>query len=111
MGQVTVSVNARSYLVACDDGQEEHLRSLAGYIDRHVSDLAQSVGQAGDTRLMLMAGLMVADELVEALDRVQKLEEELSDLKDGSELENTLADFLDKAAGRIDQLALQLEAS
>ena len=58
MGQVNVSINDRSYSVACGDGEEDHLRELARYLDGHVGDLAKSVGQVGDTRLLLLAGLL-----------------------------------------------------
>ncbi|WP_422004159.1 cell division protein ZapA [Pyruvatibacter mobilis] len=56
MPQVTVKINGRSYTLACDDGEEEHLEGLAAYLDKHVTTLAQGVGQVGDQRLMLMAG-------------------------------------------------------
>lgn len=108
MGQVNVSINGRSYLIACDDGEEDHLRELAAYIDGHVSDLAHSVGQVGDARLMLMAGLLVADELAEAVARVQALEAELAGVHEGSRLEDTLAGFLDTASERIEALADQI---
>lgn len=108
MGQVNVSINDRSYMIACDDGEEERLRELASYIDKHVSDLAQSVGQVGDARLMLMAGLLVADEMTEAVARVRELEAELSGVHEGSRLEDTLAGFLEKATARIDALTNQI---
>lgn len=111
MGQVSVTINNRPYLVACDDGEEDRLRELGAYIDKHVTELAQSVGQVGDARLLLMSGLLVADELAEALARVRDLEAELNDLHNGSQLEETLADFLERAAGRIDDMAARIDAN
>ncbi len=66
MGLVSVSLNGRPYEISCDDGQEDHVAHLANVLDRRVSALSETVGQVGESRLLLMAGLLVADELVEA---------------------------------------------
>jgi cell division protein ZapA len=66
MGQVSVLVNGRQYDLGCDDGQEEHLRELADYVNGRMSEIAGAVGQIGEARLLLMASLLLADELSEA---------------------------------------------
>lgn len=66
MATVTVEVNGRPYAVGCADGQEERVRALARHFDGHVRQVAGDVGQVGDLRLFLMAGLMLADELTES---------------------------------------------
>ncbi|MCE7998721.1 MAG: cell division protein ZapA [Rhodobiaceae bacterium] len=119
MGQVNVSINDRSYSVACGDGEEEHLRELARYLDGHVGELAKSVGQVGDARLLLLAGLLVADEYADALKRVESLTAEVKSLKEvqqnelGREeaVEQKLTSFMSDAAGRIEKMADTLEAS
>ena len=63
MPLVEVMVNGRGYQVACDVGEEDRLRELAQQFDKRVQVLASSVGQVGDARLMLMAGLVLIDEL------------------------------------------------
>ena len=65
MAQVTVSVHGRPYTVGCEDGQEGHVAELADMLDSHVGDVARDVGQLGETRLLLMGALMLADELAE----------------------------------------------
>ena len=66
MPEVDVVINGRSYRVACEAGQEERLSGLAAYIDDRVETLVSSLGQVGDTRLLVMTSLMIADELAEA---------------------------------------------
>ena len=66
MPQVDVTINARQYQIACDQGQEDHLAMLAGYVDGRIQELVAAIGQVGDTRLLVMTSLMVADELSEA---------------------------------------------
>ncbi|MEH6360654.1 MAG: cell division protein ZapA, partial [Amylibacter sp.] len=72
MGQVSVAVNGRNYNVACDDGEEEHLQSLAAFVDKQVVELASQIGQVGDTRLLLMSNLLISDKLGEALGRAEQ---------------------------------------
>lgn len=117
MGQVTVSINERSYSVACGDGEEGHVRELAGYIAKQVASLAQEVGQVGDARLLLMAGLIITDELSEALQKIKMLESEIESLSNARSLaternrdsENALAEVLEGAARRIEDLSRRLE--
>jgi cell division protein ZapA len=66
MGQVTVPVNGRSYTVSCDDGQEGRIRRLAQYVDAKVGEFVGTVGQVGEARLLLLAALVIADELSDA---------------------------------------------
>lgn len=66
MATVTVEINGRPYAVGCADGQEERVRILARQFDAHVRQVAGDVGQVGDIRLFLMAGLVLADEVHEA---------------------------------------------
>ncbi|RVU33773.1 cell division protein ZapA [Hwanghaeella grinnelliae] len=77
MAQVDIIVNGRNYSVACDDGQEEHLHRLAAYLDKRVGELSASMGQLGDARLLVMAGLLISDELSECFEQIKSLRAEL----------------------------------
>ena len=63
MAQVTVEVHGKPYGVGCEDGQESHVRSLASLIDAKVREIAPDAGALGETRLMLLGALMLADEV------------------------------------------------
>lgn len=112
MGQLAVTVNNRLFTVVCDDGQEEHVTELAQYIDDRVGELSAAIGQVGDARLLLMAGLLVADELSEMVARVEALETEIGDIKKrqadaprtADTIETKVADILEKAARRIEDM-------
>jgi len=78
MAQVEITINGQSYRVACEDGQEQRLTDLSRMVDAHVGDLVQQVGQVGHTRLLVMASLLVADELVELREAVSGDEEEVT---------------------------------
>src|SRR5882757_6844525 len=81
MPLVNVLVNGRAYTVACDEGEEEHLRELGQYLDKRVRELSATVGQVADSRLLLMAGLVIADELSDALAKLDERNKELTAIK------------------------------
>ena len=60
-------VNGRAYTIACDEGEEDHLRGLAAHVDVKAREVLSSVGQVGDARLLLMAALLIADERHDAI--------------------------------------------
>lgn len=102
MGQVTVSINGRKYQIACDDGQEAHLTRLGGYVDKRISELVASIGQIGDARLLVMASLLVADELSDAY-------AELETLHSGDEGATARLDAEEALGSSIESLAMRLE--
>ena len=91
MSEVTVTINSRQFRMACEDGQEDHLQQLAKHVDDRITALRGQFGEIGDARLTVMAALMVADELSETVNKVQRLDEELA------ALQNARATFADRA--------------
>ncbi len=108
MAQVAVTINGRSYEVACDDGQEDHLVQLASYIDKKVAELVTSVGQIGDTRLLVMSALLLADELSEAYSELTALRDGGGDAAD-SPVNETLVAGIETLAQRVEEIAAHLE--
>jgi cell division protein ZapA len=82
MGTVNATIAGRQFRLACEDGQEQHLEALAHDIDQRIIDLRARFGEIGDTRLTVMAALMVADEMNEMTRKMRRLEEEIAALKD-----------------------------
>ncbi len=76
MAQVTVSIGGRSYRLACNEGEEAHLESLAREVDAKFETMRQAFGEIGDQRLIVMAALTIADECVEARGKIATLEAE-----------------------------------
>ena len=73
MASVNVTINGRSYQIACDDGQEAHLKRLGSYIDKRIAELVASVGQIGDARLLVMVSLLIADEMSDAYSKLESV--------------------------------------
>lgn len=62
---VDVTVAGRRYTLTCRDGEADHLRDLAAHLDAKAAELGTALGTMSEPRLLLMAGLLVADELFE----------------------------------------------
>jgi cell division protein ZapA len=113
MAQVSVTIGGRVYRMACDDGQEEHLLRLARDFDERLAQLREAFGEIGDTRLTVMAAIVVADELSETHRRIRALEQEIEGLQETQlatadrveSAERASAQTLERAAERIEQLA------
>lgn len=58
-----VTINHRDYLVGCADGEQDRLKVLAAKLNNRIEELSQSIGQLGDARLLVIASLMILDEL------------------------------------------------
>ncbi len=67
MGHVTVTLNGRTYRLRCGDGEEQRLFALADHVRAKVDGLVREFGQVGEDRLLLMAALLVADEVFDHL--------------------------------------------
>jgi cell division protein ZapA len=72
MGQISLTLNGKIYRMACDDGDEARLQSLAAHVSKKLDHLVGEFGQVGDARLFLMSALLVADELFEIRDLVHR---------------------------------------
>jgi cell division protein ZapA len=109
MPTIEVLVNGRRHAVQCGAGEESRVRQLASYVDRRIADLARGQTQVGDARLLLMASLVVADELSDAFDEIKRLRASLEEQGGGSE--GDAAAMLEKAAQRIEAIAAELESA
>ena len=108
MPMVDITVNGRRHSVHCGEGEEARVKGLANYVDRKVAELAADGAQIGDARLMLLASLMVADELSDAYDKIQELEAGQNAAHPAPA--GASADSERRAAALIEQVAEQLNA-
>ena len=110
MGQVTVVLNGRTYRLECGEGEENHLIALAEYLGTHVEDMKRKFGQVGDDRLILMASLLVTDELWELRREMEALKATLATARrDRSVADETAKSAKADLAGRIEAVADRLE--
>lgn len=112
MGQVSVTLNGRTYRLECGEGEEAHLIELAEYLSSHVETMKFKFGQVGDDRLILMAALMVADELTEARRQLDEMKTHLAEQRrdrsaadeSAKNIRADLAEAIGAAADRVETL-------
>jgi cell division protein ZapA len=66
MAQITLSIGGYSYTLSCKDGEEAHLYALGDLVDRKTKEAAATVGGASEVRQLMLAALLLADELQDA---------------------------------------------
>ena len=86
--EVEIRIGGRSFEVACQRGEEQYLQSAARMLDGEAQVLVSQIGRMPEARMLLMAGLMLAnktagleEKLREAEDRLGSLQAELTELK------------------------------
>jgi cell division protein ZapA len=101
MAEIMLSIGGHSYQVACRDGEEPHLRTIADSVDRKVKEARSAVGDLSEVRQLLLASLLLADELLETARPAPALQ--LS----GNEAETVaierLADHVEAIAARLEK--------
>ena len=104
MATVDVEIAARKYAIACRDGEEEHLRSVAVIVDQKAADAATALGSLGEARQLLFASLLLADELKEAREGIAPAPPPAEAAPDPA-----VASALERLAERMERLADRLE--
>lgn len=96
MPQVTLRINGYSYVLGCGEGEEEHLQAMAADVDRRITEIKTQAGPSGESRMLVMAALMLADDLYE--------------LKQGGKRDPKLGRRLSRLAKRAEDIAADLES-
>lgn len=111
MAQVTVTIADRVYRMACADGEQPHLESLARMVDAKIASLRGSFGEIGDQRIIVMAALTFADELSEAKRRIAELEIDVINAQGQTDQVRSVSDGTEQATiAALASLALRVEA-
>ena len=105
MSQVSVTIDGRKYRLACNEGEEARLESLAGLIDQKIGEMRTTFGEIGDQRLVIMAALTLADNLTEARDEAAA---ERKRSEDVGRRADAIASSLDALGSRLESVAARL---
>ena len=100
MAEVRMSIGGRSYRLACRDGEEPALRAAGTLLESRLAPLQKTHGVASEPRLLLMAALTLAGEL---------LEQRRNPDPPAAEVAGIDADALEHLARRAELLAKKLE--
>jgi cell division protein ZapA len=110
MSQVSVTVNGKAYVLACGEGEEQHLVRLARAVDQRIAEIVASAGQVGEARLLLMAALMATDELWDTTKQIEALRA-LGDPATYENVDPAVGVEIEALAERIEAIAERLKAT
>ncbi|MEM8773804.1 MAG: cell division protein ZapA [Pseudomonadota bacterium] len=79
MPDVEVHIGGRTFEVACQEGEEHYLQSAARMLDEEAALLSSEVGRIPEAKMLLMAGLMLADKVAGATDRLREAEDKMAE--------------------------------
>lgn len=80
MANVSIKFNNKDYLLSCDDGQEESLKSLTKFLDKKYSELRDKLGNIGENKLLLITTIQLIDDYFDLKQRVSQQKEKIDDL-------------------------------
>ncbi len=78
MPEVQISIGGRPFTVACQEGEEHFLQSAAQLLDNEATTLMDQIGRLPEARMLLMAGLMLADKAAGTDDQLKSLEDKVA---------------------------------
>ena len=116
MAQVNVTISGKSYRMACEDGQEEHLAIMADRVNESIEQLRARFGEIGDQRLTVMAAITLADLNAENERKLQQLKAEVAGLEEAraavverqAGVEAEIARAINEMAARVEALAARV---
>jgi len=72
MPEVDIIINNREHKIACSEGEENRVKELANLLNEEVSNIANTIGQIGDVKLMVLAAITILDKNQDILDEAVK---------------------------------------
>ena len=110
MANVSIKFNNKEFLLACEDGQEEHLEELLIQINKKFNDLKNDLGNLGENKLLLITAVKVMDEYYETKKAIDQKKNEFRDLSNKfKELKTLVYEYKDKKESEIKKLNLDHE--
>ena len=105
MANVSIKFNNKEFLLACEDGQEEHLEELLIQINKKFNNLKNDLGNLGENKLLLITAVKIMDEYYETKKKVDQQKDELNDLSNKfKELKSLIYDYRDLKESEIVKL-------
>ena len=110
MANVNIKFNNKEFILACEDGQEEHLEELLIQISKKFNDLKSDLGNLGENKLLLITAVKIMDEYYETKKKVEQRKNEFKDLSNKfKELKSLIYEYRDKKENEIKKLNLNHE--
>ena len=106
MANVNIKFNGKEFLLSCEDGQEDHLEELALYLNDKFTNLKKSLGNIGESKLLLITSISVLDEYYETKKKIDMQKEEINKITEKfKELKSLVYNYRDLKEKEISELS------
>ena len=106
MANVNIKFNGKEFLLSCEDGQEEHLEELALYLNEKFSNLKNTLGNIGESKLLLITSISVLDEYYETKKKIDIQKKEINKITEKfKELKSLVYNYRDLKELEISELS------
>jgi cell division protein ZapA len=105
MAQVTLRINGFAYTIGCTDGEERHLEAMGAEVSRRIEGVRAAAGPSGEARMLVMAALLMADDIFDLRSKLQAAETATAEPKGDPKLGHKL----NLMAKRAEEIAESLE--
>ena len=109
MAQVNITINGRSFGISCEDGQEQRVTDLSHYVDGRLKDIAKAGAATNESHLLVLTGLLLADEIFDLRKDVGSINENLQTAQANQNEEAAVAGAIEDLAERIDRIASRIQ--
>ena len=111
MANVNIKFNNKDYLLSCDEGQEESLKTLTSFLDKKYSELKDKLGNIGENKLLLITTIQLIDEYFDLKQRVSLQKKKIDDLSNKfQEIKKLAIKYKDGKDKEIDNLNEELDS-
>ena len=106
MANVSIKFNGKDFLLSCEEGQEEHLEELSTRLNEKFDDLKSSLGNIGESKLLLITSITVMDEYFETKKKIDQKIIELKNLTEKfKELKSLVYEYKENKENEIKRLS------
>ena len=111
MANVNIKFNNKDYLLSCDDGQEDSLKSLTKFLDKKYSELQDKLGNIGENKLLLITTIQLIDEYFDLKQRVAQQKKKLDNIAEKfQDLKKLAIKYKEGKDKEINKLNIELES-
>jgi cell division protein ZapA len=110
MANISIKFNNKDYLLSCDDGQEESLKKLTGFLDKKYNELKDQLGGIGENKLLLITTIKIIDDYFNLKEKVDSQKNKLDKIsKKFLEMKSLAIKYKEKKDSEVNNLNVEID--
>ena len=110
MANISIKFNNKDYLLSCDDGQEESLKKLTGFLDKKYNELKDQLGGIGENKLLLITTIKIIDDYFNLKEKVDSQKNKLDKIsKKFLDMKSLAIKYKEKKDSEVNNLNVEID--